>query len=388
MAGDTEEAPLSGWCTTASVGNTHFEYTWTITDFSRKKESIKRDDSIQSSTFVVQGNGKKSRWYLTFLPNGAAEENDDNFASESDEDEDDEDDETQQYNDVAIYLYQVSAYEHYVNSLKFRILFVSPTGKKVEVYKHSYGKKYRYHDSRGWGLADIHLDREFVTEDVLTIVCEMNIPGNDIIRSGYSRRDLTSPPPDTSLQLSRDLGDLLDDDTFADVNIVCDDRTIRCHKNILGARSSVFRAMFQHDMKENKNGEVLISDLEYSTVNDMVRYIYSGRVDDINTKAAALLSAADKYDLKDLKSLSERSLMDGLGVEQALDILILADLHKATQLRERAVQFFLSHKNEVFSQVDWKKKMKSYPDLLMEILEASAEKTESLAPPKKKRKKN
>ena len=41
---------------------------------------------------------------------------------------------------------------------------------------------YRYHDSRGWGLADIHLDREFVTEDVLTIVCEMNIPGNDIIR--------------------------------------------------------------------------------------------------------------------------------------------------------------------------------------------------------------
>jgi len=388
MAGDTEEAPLSGWCTTASVGNTHFEYTWTITDFSRKKESIKRDDSIQSSTFVVQGNGKKSRWYLTFLPNGAAEENDDNFASESDEDEDDEDDETQQYNDVAIYLYQVSAYEHYVNSLKFRILFVSPTGKKVEVYKHSYGKKYRYHDSRGWGLADIHLDREFVTEDVLTIVCEMNIPGNDIIRSGYSRRDLTSPPPDTSLQLSRDLGDLLDDDTFADVNIVCDDKTIRCHKNILGARSSVFRAMFQHDMKENKNGEVIISDLEYSTVNDMVRYIYSGRVDDINTKAAALLSAADKYDLKDLKSLSERSLMDGLGVEQALDILILADLHKATQLRERAVQFFLSHKNEVFSQVDWKKKMKSYPDLLMEILEASAEKTESLAPPKKKRKKN
>jgi len=379
---------LSGWCTTASVGNTHFEYTWTITDFSRKKESIKRDDSIQSSTFVVQGNGKKSRWYLTFLPNGAAEENDDNFASESDEDEDDEDDETQQYNDVAIYLYQVSAYEHYVNSLKFRILFVSPTGKKVEVYKHSYGKKYRYHDSRGWGLADIHLDREFVTEDVLTIVCEMNIPGNDIIRSGYSRRDLTSPPPDTSLQLSRDLGDLLDDDTFADVNIVCDDKTIRCHKNILGARSSVFRAMFQHDMKENKNGEVIISDLEYSTVNDMVRYIYSGRVDDINTKAAALLSAADKYDLKDLKSLSERSLMDGLGVEQALDILILADLHKATQLRERAVQFFLSHKNEVFSQVDWKKKMKSYPDLLMEILEASAEKTESLAPPKKKRKKN
>ena len=61
-----------------------------------------------SLSFLLQGNGKKSRWYLTFLPNGAAEENDDNFTSESDEDEDDEDDETQQYNDVAIYLYQVT----------------------------------------------------------------------------------------------------------------------------------------------------------------------------------------------------------------------------------------------------------------------------------------
>lgn len=387
MSGEGDEAPLSGWCTTASVGNTHFEYTWTITDFSRKKESIKRDDSIQSSTFIVQGNGKKSRWYLTFLPNGAAEENDDNFASESDDDDDDEDDETQQYNDVAIYLYQVSAYEHYVNSLKFRILFVSPTSKKMVVYQHSYGKKYRYHDSRGWGLADISLPREFVSEDALQIVCEMDIPGNDIIRSGYSRKEASPPPPDTSHQLSHDLASLLEDDAFSDVSILCDGKAIRCHKNILGARSSVFRAMFHHDMKENKNGEVIISDLEYCTVADMVRYIYSGRVEDIKTKAAALLSAADKYDLKDLKSLSERSLVESLGVEQALDILILADLHKATHLRERAVQFFLSHKTEIFAQVDWKLKMKPYPDLLMEILEASAEKNESSAPPKKKRKK-
>jgi speckle-type POZ protein len=387
MTGDGEEAPLSGWCTTASVGNTHFEYTWTITDFSRKKESIKRDDSIQSSTFIVQGNGKKSRWYLTFLPNGAAEENDDNFASESDDDDDEDDDETQQFNDVAIYLYQVSAYEHYVNSLKFRILFVSPSGKKMVVYQHSYGKKYRYHDSRGWGLADIALPREFVTEDALTIVCQMDIPGNDIIRSGYSRKDDAPPMPDTSSQLSQDLAGLLDDDTFADVNIICDNKTIRCHKSILSARSSVFQAMFHHDMKENKNGEVIISDLDFSTVNDMVRYIYSGRVEDIANKAAALISAADKYDLKDLKSLSERSLVESLGVEQVLDILILADLHKATHLREKAVQFLLSHKTDIFAQVDWKKKMKPYPDLLMEVLEASADKTESLAPPKKKRKK-
>ena len=46
---------------------------------------------------------------------------------------------------------QVSAYENYVTSLKFKISFLnSRTGDKMLVYDHGYGKKYRYHDSWGW----------------------------------------------------------------------------------------------------------------------------------------------------------------------------------------------------------------------------------------------
>ena len=42
-------------------------------------------------------------------------------------------------------------------------------------------------------------------------------------------------------------------------------------------RSSVFRAMFQHDMRESKSNEIIIPDLDFNTVKDMVRYVYSGR---------------------------------------------------------------------------------------------------------------
>ena len=38
----------------------------------------------------------------------------------------------------------------------------------------------------------------------------------------------------------------------------CEERTIKCHKAVLGARSAVFRAMFQHDMRENKHNEIII----------------------------------------------------------------------------------------------------------------------------------
>ena len=52
--GSGAATPTSAWCSSSSVGNTQFQFTWHIADYQRKKESIKRDDSIQSSTFTVQ----------------------------------------------------------------------------------------------------------------------------------------------------------------------------------------------------------------------------------------------------------------------------------------------------------------------------------------------
>ena len=85
---------------------------------------------------------------------------------------------------------------------------------------------------------------------------------------------------------------------MTDVKIKCEGKILECHKAILSARcadiggnqkenaesnnlvalrSSVFRAMFQHDMRESKSNEIIIPDLDFNTVKDMVRYVYSGR---------------------------------------------------------------------------------------------------------------
>ena len=121
----------------------------------------------------MQANSKKSRWYLTFLPNGAAEEEENdtdheevreifefreriyspaveqhNNNDDSEAAQEDDQDEISIHGDVAVYLYQVSAYENYVNSLKFKISFLNPrNGDKMLVYDHGYGKKYRFGNS-------------------------------------------------------------------------------------------------------------------------------------------------------------------------------------------------------------------------------------------------
>jgi len=383
--GGGSSTPTSAWCSSSSVGNTQFEFTWHIADYQRKKESIKRDDSIQSSTFTVQANGKKSRWYLTFLPNGAAEDEED-----TDHDDHEDDSDITIYGDVAVYLYQVSAYEHYVNSLKFKISFLNQrTGEKMLVYDHGYGKKYRYHDSWGWGICDILVNNDYINDDTLTIICEMNIPGNDRTTIGYGFEEgkKVKKEEEESSKIISDMERLLDTGTLTDVTIKCENRMLECHKAILSARSTVFRAMFQHDMRESKSNEIHIPDIDFATVRDMVKFIYSGRLKDLADKSDLLLAAADKYDIRDLKSICCQHLASTLSVDQIVDVLVLADIHKATDLKNQAIQFLLNHKEEVFAQPDWKHKLRNHPEILMEVLEATVDTRDAPIPNKRRRKK-
>ena len=51
-------------------------------------------------------------------------------------------------------------------------------------------------------------------------------------------------------------------------------------------------------------------------MKDMVKFIYSGRLVDVAEKSDLLLSAADKYDIKDLKDICCQCLSANLNAEQ------------------------------------------------------------------------
>ena len=78
-----------------------------------------------------------------------------------------------------------------------------------------------------------------------------------------------------------------------------------CHKVILGARSPVFNAMFVHNMTESQEKKIDIEDLDIETVKDMLKYMYAGKIENLNTRSPRLLEAADKYQLSELKEICE-----------------------------------------------------------------------------------
>ncbi|XP_036067229.1 speckle-type POZ protein-like [Oryzias melastigma] len=92
-------------------------------------------------------------------------------------------------------------------------------------------------------------------------------------------------------------------------------------------------------LKHFFQNRVEINDVEPEVFKEMMCFIYTDKAPNLDKMADDLLAAADKYALERLKVMCEDALCTSLSVENAADILILADLHSADQLKTQAVDF-------------------------------------------------
>ncbi|KAL6972509.1 BTB and MATH domain-containing protein 41 [Sarracenia purpurea var. burkii] len=146
--------------------------------------------------------------------------------------------------------------------------------------------------------------------------------------------------------LSNDFGSLLKNQLFTDIVISVGEKKYPAHKVILAGRSSVFAAMFAHDTIEKK-GLVRVKDMDENVVEEMLRYIYTGKVEKLENLAQDLLIAADKYCLEGLRILCENELAANLSGSNALDLLVFAKRYNSEGLKSQVVDFILSRRTKV-----------------------------------------
>ena len=154
-------------------------------------------------------------------------------------------------------------------------------------------------------------------------------------------------------KLSEDINSSLESVKFADCTLKVGSQKYRCHRVILAARSKVFSAMFEHDLKENEQGEVTIKDLDAETVKDMLNYIYSGKAKNIKVNARSLLAAAEKYDLQELKNMCEKCLSEDITVGNCINLLKLAELYRANDLKKQLLQFVAVNAKSLSRETEW-----------------------------------
>ena len=174
----------------------------------------------------------------------------------------------------------------------------------------------------------------------------------------------------TDWKLNDDIGQLLNSERFSDVKLNVKDQIFNAHKVILASRSPVFSAMFEHEMLENIQGLVTVDGVNERVFEEMLRYIYTGKTPNFKETVFDLLPAADKYQLDELKIMCEVYLCHNLTTENIMDIMVLADAHCSTKLKEKAIEFFNIYAKQFIDTEAYKSMRGSHPNLIAECFEA------------------
>lgn len=73
--------------------------------------------------------------------------------------------------------------------------------------------------------------------------------------------------------LTASLSELLRAPQFSDLTLVVGEKAFPVHRNILAARSSVFKTMLSTDCRESVSGKVEIADIRPAVVGLLLRYV-------------------------------------------------------------------------------------------------------------------
>ncbi|KAG8177968.1 hypothetical protein JTE90_012655 [Oedothorax gibbosus] len=223
--------------------------------------------------------------------------------------------------------------------------------------------------------------RYALAEDELSFSFEMDVTQVTSEKvfyiDGHIIIDYPSDPDQTGLahcpspvvhKLSEDFQYLLDENPFSDITLKCGDVDIPSHRNILASRSPVFKAMLRKTTQESQTGAIQIEDIHPDTVRAMLKYIYCARTEDLSeTSACALLYAADKYELLDLKQICVAHLKSVISNDNFFRILDAAVAHDE-DLKLVVIDYIGKNFTEIEQSADWGELKKQNPELVMDIL--------------------
>lgn len=132
-------------------------------------------------------------------------------------------------------------------------------------------------------------------------------------------------------------------DPINDVTLICSDEVEVAVKKETLSVSPVFKVMFETDMAERKRNMTQITDIDSSTMRQLIDFLYTGSVDLYMGVVAVknLLYAAEKYELVTLKNECHNVLMTQIANENVFEILEIADIFNLRRVECKCLIFIV-----------------------------------------------
>ena len=300
-----------------------------------------KDEYFDTNRFKVNVQGADTEWCFRVYPNGFEK-------------------------DKRVAIYPCLAKGPFPITAEYYLHILDRDGqKRASVIRLNTFKSFGF--GRGWGILHDKLispENGYLQDDTLNVLFDLRVLGKEISSSGSSKLEVSG---DGSKEALKKISASFNMEKLSDFVVKCGAKEFKCHKLILACGSPVFEAMIMSNMKEGNESELNIDDFDEDTIESLLRYIYFDKVASLDKQAESLLAAADKYDLAGLKAVCEWNLAQRVNVDNAIDLLLLADMHNATELKRFILEYISGSGAAITQKRENFEKLENNPELLEEI---------------------
>ncbi|CAD6241405.1 GSCOCG00002731001-RA-CDS [Cotesia congregata] len=301
------------------LGEHKLNYEWQIDDFlsviQRPSFTANKDGFLQSPTFSVEGTSK-NLWYLRLR---MLEENSSN----------------KEWLSLSLTTLNKETEATRASCVLF-ILNNKQKKKFAQIFCNSFVSSHIDWCCEKFIDKNLLIDKkdEFLPNNMLSIGIELTIFDGPI----NSVDELASISNRTIIG---DLKKLLNHKEGSDITLLVGDQEFNVHKAILVSRSPVFCKWLLNSPKEHmvEENKLILTNFDVQTCRMMLEFIYTDKVENLESNIENLLGASDFYQLKGLKEICEEHLCESIIIENVARIMVLAYRHSAKQLFDYAIDF-------------------------------------------------
>ena len=125
--------------------------------------------------------------------------------------------------------------------------------------------------------------------------------------------------------------------------------------------------MLQSDMVERQNGVIMIEDAGVEEVEQMIRYMYTAKIDHQYSKEKELLVLANKYQVLELVNYCSSRIFESLTEDNALEIGMFGEMHNSEILINRCAKYICYDMTDSLNE-DWMERIQESPKLMLQII--------------------
>lgn len=322
------------------------KFTLVVNDFLTLKP---HHHFVESSEFPLEQN-KNLRFYIRAYPNG---------------------DQKAFKNYISVHVGAKSYHLVKISKLNIKLSLYNVMDEKIfeKQYKCPYEPKLDKQNTlsikfsdffpRKFFIAENRLEGFFLTRDKFTISCSIVVY--------FSNAD-EEPPKNQTNETDTNMvyyQQLFNKSINTDFKFIVDGKEIKAHKSILSSKCVVFKDLMNTSWK--KTNTILISGISHNAFRELIRFLYTGEVENLACYVNQLISAAHKYKLTELENVCAMEFLKKIDTNNVWGILGIADSFGIKYLKQAAYTFIAANE-ECMSTPGFKETFKNRPHLFNEIL--------------------